>query len=1053
MKRKFFLLSFLFIFFSMFLVSCSLLNGLMPTTTENVTPTTNQNTTPSTKVTESGNTTEPVTKTEPTPTTTNTTEATTTSSPKLVVHTDDVLVYDDIANMYKLNVFVGDTYNLNVDMGGYTGTDYMIVYNNSSEYLSISSEGLLKAKTIGDYTYVTSQFYIQLKKGSLNIEQVKVEAKITYKTYDVTLAFAKEDMLYDKKIETHWFFNLPLGETYKIKPIISGITDYKIVYSVYDRSVGKLSVTNDGVVNALATSDTNENILIKIYDKYDKLQYQTFIMCFINGNREGDNIDYLEAELSLPLKDDVVKVEKVSNTYYDYKITIPYKNMKYEIPAPVLSGVTEGYTVSYETNKDWMRVEKDDNKFFIISDSDFTGTCLIDALAKNSKGEKITSLKVEIFISNLGRGEFSIFEADSNVKLVNNSQIDLFENEVKYLSPRFNNLTYIINSNDFAFVDTANAIYHVDSTPIAVRLYGDKAGTENLKFTYSHTDASGTKYDYELNLVVKVYKRKLVDLKILDEEALRYSTGKLAINTKIIALYEGDYEVKVNGNKNLTYVIQDTLDENIKKIIFTFTDNDITKSVEAFIDTTKADAYTKVDLSTNYYDMYVDSLYNIKSTPATGEAKALIIPVWFSDSTDFINLSLTDLDGKNALEQVLEDLNTVLFGTGINENNYYSLTDFYSLESMGALNITGKISNWCTTTHSYKEYNWLNSTSGLDSKNLADEAVAWYFENNPSESYADYDKNEDGIIDALMIFYGSPYIGDPQTDAEYIQANRSFVSGRRNDELHYNRFSFIPAYEMYDLDPKTAKDDLKVATDLSKLSGGLKTNVIIHEFGHLLGLVDYYDEYMSNNSPAGGFTMQDHNYGSHDPYSIMALGWVSPYVFDSSNYEVGYTVDIKLNEFQDSGDLIVLTPSWNDTVFDEYLIIELFNPTDLNSKYPAYANIHNYGIRLWHVNAKIGDRGHIYSNMTAPGAEDNTDYNLLHYIRNDESSVYGVGAKFIADDTLFYEGDSFDMATFNSQFIEDAKLDSLLPLGWEFSVTSITNEKGNVSAVITLRRV
>ena len=57
----------------------------------------------------------------------------------------------------------------------------------------------------------------------------------------------------------------------------------------------------------------------------------------------------------------------------------------------------------------------------------------------------------------------------------------------------------------------------------------------------------------------------------------------------------------------------------------------------------------------------------------------------------------------------------------------------------------------------------------------------------------------------------------------------------------------------------------------------------------------------SQKNPSGCFSMQDYNVGGHDPYSMMALGWVKPYIPTDS-------CEIKIKPFQTNHDLILLTP-------------------------------------------------------------------------------------------------------------------------------------------------
>lgn len=78
------------------------------------------------------------------------------------------------------------------------------------------------------------------------------------------------------------------------------------------------------------------------------------------------------------------------------------------------------------------------------------------------------------------------------------------------------------------------------------------------------------------------------------------------------------------------------------------------------------------------------------------------------------------------------------------------------------------------------------------------------------------------------------------------------------------------------------------------------------------------------------------------------------------------------------------------------------------------------------------------------------DYNLLQFIRNNTNVTYRPDPRYsISNDTMFKDGDSFDMTTFGRQFKKTGKFNSGLSLGWSFSV-SISGTGENTKATITL---
>ena len=421
-----------------------------------------------------------------------------------------------------------------------------------------------------------------------------------------------------------------------------------------------------------------------------------------------------------------------------------------------------------------------------------------------------------------------------------------------------------------------------------------------------------------------------------------------------------------------------------------------------------------------------------------GDVAILAIPVWFTDSSSFINVSKKDENGLNQKEQILQDLNATLFGE--NEDvSWRSLKTFYREESYGKVNIVGKVSDWY-------EVNVASTTYGYQDTAINDlvaSAVKDYFVKNPSETRDDYDKNGDGKIDSVILYYGTNYHcfrdnGQPRSSNWERKINLSNESSVSN----YSWISFATMYTTDGVNPSKQYE----ADDLSSLHG-LRADTTIHEIGHAFGLSDYYDKTMTSE-PVGVLNMQSSDAGGHDAYSVMNIGWAKPYVFSRTDSSLANETTITIDDFQSSGDMILLTPNWSESLqgFDEYMLLELYTPTGLNAADSVkYATVP--GIRLWHVNAKLGSNGrHLYNNTSNDG-----NYDLLHLIRNDTNIDYRTLGG-ITNSQLFKEGESFSMNAYKSQFYNhDGKLDDGRNLGFRFEVTKINEDQyGNAKASIKI---
>jgi M6 family metalloprotease-like protein len=364
-------------------------------------------------------------------------------------------------------------------------------------------------------------------------------------------------------------------------------------------------------------------------------------------------------------------------------------------------------------------------------------------------------------------------------------------------------------------------------------------------------------------------------------------------------------------------------------------------------------------------------------------------------------------------------------------------------------------------------------------------ATNWYFSNHTSEKRKDYDCDGDGYLDGVMLIYAAPDYDTLNRDSydnlwaycfwiqDYTAKN---TSNPGVNAYFWASYDFMYGQEVaYSRTGKTYH-----AGDTSHCT--IDAHTYIHEMGHMFGLEDYYD--YSNNSyqPAGGFSMQDHNVGSHDPFSSFALGWGKAYVPVEST-----TIDLK--PFATDGEMIILSPSWNtyNSPFDEYLILEYFTDTGLNEfdvhhkymsqygkNYPTGSQ--DYGIRLWHVDARLlytttgefsankvttnpiypaGGVALMMSNTYYDGTEYSeaygsllgrsyANYNVLQMIRNSTSATYKP-KDMLSPSSLFKAGDTFSMSKYSKQFVNAGQLNSKKDLGFTFEINACNSTYASIT--------
>ena len=522
------------------------------------------------------------------------------------------------------------------------------------------------------------------------------------------------------------------------------------------------------------------------------------------------------------------------------------------------------------------------------------------------------------------------------------------------------------------------------------------------------------------------------------------------IEGTVISFYGRAYCYQSNGKKvyQIGYVHNGSkIDPQIYKI---------NQNIPGTEDNWKTPDSGKVDIKQTYADFSGNNKSNIVYTPTTGQPKLLVLPLWYSDSTNYV------AEAKQT--SVHEDIEKAFFGEN-EDTGWRSVKTYYQEESGGLLNLQGVVSDYIEVP---ANADFFDSVDRI--KRNVENLVDAYFEGNPGQSRKDFDTNNDGVLDGVIFMNCSRH-----TNAS-VRSHCSDTATAPN--INYPVSSFYMWASIFDMYGSnyyahtgvTGSSDGYGYTNYCELS----TTIFIHEMGHMLGIQDYYD-YSATYSPAGDFTMQDtETIGSHDAFSVMAYGWADPYIpTDSCVIEIG--------AFQSTKELILLTPHWNkqDSAFDEYLLLELYTPTGLNefnSEYDSYGRTlpTEAGIRLWHVDARLSafinhqfcDKlttdalcqypywyamSNTYSDVGNASVLGSNyyDYNFLQFIRNDTSMTYRPRGSSITNDTMFKDGDSFDMTTFGGQFKKTGKLNSGLSLGWSFSV-SISGTGENTKATVTL---
>ena len=386
----------------------------------------------------------------------------------------------------------------------------------------------------------------------------------------------------------------------------------------------------------------------------------------------------------------------------------------------------------------------------------------------------------------------------------------------------------------------------------------------------------------------------------------------------------------------------------------------------------------KVDLELNYNDLS-GTLSNNKSVmPSLGDANLLVIPVHLPGGNEY------------KTDKVKSDIEKVFFGDKDDSSlGFKSVKQYYSEASYGKFNLSGTVTDWFDATTLVSDVKDITSgTEGTIVNKILRGAVDWAG-SSQGINLKDFDNNEDGNIDGVYLVYDhldwttENYIqheSNPQFDSSTLNqafwnfTYWDFYSKSKNDEPATSGFSWSSFDMMYTSYCERNKNDTPDLSDLSKIK--LDSHTFIHEFGHLLGLEDYYSSSDSSYHPAGESTMMDQNIGDLDSYSKMLLGWVTPYVVYGTS-EITIT-----NVSKNSGNSVIVIPSnyaeisqsvedaikgnridkfrYTFNPFSEYLMIDLYTPDGNNEQdtYGPYvfdrsAMANKVGVRIYHIDSRI----------------------------------------------------------------------------------------------------
>ena len=445
------------------------------------------------------------------------------------------------------------------------------------------------------------------------------------------------------------------------------------------------------------------------------------------------------------------------------------------------------------------------------------------------------------------------------------------------------------------------------------------------------------------------------------------------------------------------------------------------------------------------------------SPDAVGTINNLVIPLAFNDQTNRKTEENMELIYKMLGNIIDEKGNVVKYSPNI--EGVYSLSEYYKIASYNKIQINSFVTDWYDLDISFENNKGksLESYEGLDEK-----IIEWVLEYYPNLNMSLFDKDGNALFDSIIFintadmygeegYYRTGFAGAYRLMKEYTDKyTNTLEKPGINTYININLGFFF--------DDQIVNEEMK----------GLNNKTLIHEYGHVFGLVDYYDT-IGLLKPLGGYDMQDANLGDWNPFSKYCVGWITPNVITEEVFNGSTSIDVKIESFTETGGVLLIpaiSHDYNGTPFDEYIMLELFTPSGLYNYVASGFGLNNtIGVRMYHVDArhemrtltnKEGESFQIgtihYSNSTGYNSNE-YGYFLIETVQADKVNTLtstNVFGNSIESNDFFKQGDTFKMNEYK-EFFYEGLMDSGFEFGYTITIKEI-NTGENPYAIITISK-
>lgn len=376
-----------------------------------------------------------------------------------------------------------------------------------------------------------------------------------------------------------------------------------------------------------------------------------------------------------------------------------------------------------------------------------------------------------------------------------------------------------------------------------------------------------------------------------------------------------------------------------------------------------------------------------------------------------------------------------------------SARDYYYENSQGSFEPVFDVYGPVTVSHDMAYYGG-NDEHGQDKH--PEEAVYEACQLlNDEIDFSKYDNSGDDTVDLVFMYYAGYGEADGGEEDTIWPHQWELTSGGLDLELDGKK---VDAY--------ACTNELLGYGDRSGTMVGIGT--ACHEFGHAMGLPDFYDTDYDTNGIAGGlldFSLMDSGAYNND-------GRTPPYFNIEERILLGWLDESALQEFPKSGDY-TLGPVWEGKAYK--------TPTDQDGEYFVYevrdvfgwdAHLPTHGMLVYHVDkssrkVNVQDYGQVlaselWSNWSVTNSiNENGSHPCFYVVPAADQDNLMYGFKYLAEYGSYYFDPDNEGLVDNIPFPGAQNVTTYTPVSWNdvespVSLKSIAYAGGQVSFTVTM---